>query len=79
MNIFNKVESVIKDVFVDQSLVIYPEMSAKDVTAWDSLTNIRLIVELEKAFEVRFTSHEVSNLKNVGDLVSLIDCKISGR
>jgi acyl carrier protein len=60
------------DVFDDDSIQVTPELSAKDVDGWDSLTHIRLMLSVEKAFKVKFTTSEIGSLKNVGDLVALI-------
>ena len=59
-------------MFDDDSINVTPELSAKDVDGWDSLTHIRLMLSVEKAFKVKFTTSEIGNLKNVGDLVALI-------
>ena len=50
-------------------------MTAEDIEMWDSLTHIELIVALEREFRVKFTTGEVTKLKNVGDLVYLIQAK----
>ena len=51
--------------------------TADDVPGWDSLTHIDLIVAIEKHFKIRFTTGEVTALKNVGDLMDLIASKSS--
>ena len=50
-------------------------MTAKDVEGWDSLSNIRLIMSVEKQFGVKFSASEVGKLKNVGELADLIAAK----
>ena len=45
-----------------------PELSAKDVDGWDSLTHIRLMLTIEKAFKIKFSTSEIGKLENVGDL-----------
>ena len=50
-------------------------MTAADVPTWDSLSNINMIVAVEKAFGVKFSIKEVRNLKNVGELLELIKRK----
>jgi acyl carrier protein len=50
--IYAKLSEVCADVFDDDSINITPELSAKDVDEWDSLTHIRLILTIEKAFRV---------------------------
>ena len=60
------------DVFDDDELVISEVTTAQDVEGWDSLANIRIMVSIEKAFGVRFTAAEISNLKNIGALAELV-------
>ena len=71
-----KLNETFRDVFDDQTLEITPEMTAADVEEWDSLSHISLIVAVEKAFRVRFTTGEVQALANVGDFLALIGSKV---
>ena len=66
---------VFHDVFDDDSIVVTPELTADDVDEWDSLAHIRLVVAVEKKFGMKFSAAEVGKLKNVGELVSLIEAK----
>jgi acyl carrier protein len=50
-------------------------MTAADVPTWDSLSNITMIVGVEKAFGVKLRTKDVRNLKNVGELLELIKRK----
>ena len=72
-----RLDSVFREVFDDESIHIRDEMTAKDVAEWDSLNHINLIVAIESKFGVKFTVKEVSNLANVGALVQLICRKLS--
>jgi len=60
---------------ISEVVNITPELSAKDVAGWDSLTHIRLILSIEKAFKIKFTTSEIGKLQNVGDLVTLIQAR----
>jgi acyl carrier protein len=73
--IYDKLSAVFQDVFDDETVVVTPKLTAKDVDGWDSLTHIRLMLTVEKAFGVRFSASEVGKLKNVGELASLIASK----
>lgn len=75
MNRFEKLQDVFRDVFEDPDLTITRDTSADDVEEWDSLKHVTLVVNVESAFGVRFTSLEVAGLKNVGELVDLVDAK----
>ena len=63
---------IFKDVFDDDELIIEANTTASDIDGWDSLTHIRLVITIEKAFGLRFTAAEISELENVGEMVELI-------
>jgi acyl carrier protein len=73
--IYKKPNTVFEDVFADDSIVVRPELSADDVDGWDSLTHLRLILTVEKAFHVKFSAAEIGKLKNVGGLAEFIRAK----
>jgi acyl carrier protein len=73
--IYDRMSTAFKDVFDDDSIHLVPELTAKDVDGWDSLTHIRLILTIEKVFKIRFSTSEIGNLNNVGDLVTLIKAR----
>ncbi len=75
----NKILKIINQVFIDvleEEIEISEETSAADVEGWDSLTHIILIVETEKKFNIKFNSKEISNWKNVGEMILSIESKI---
>jgi acyl carrier protein len=68
---------IFRDVFDDPDLVPQREMTADDVSEWDSLSHVRLMLTIEKAFRVKFTASQVGNLKNVGDLIDSLESKLA--
>jgi len=72
---WSRLQTVFRDIFDEDSLELRPDMTAADVEAWDSLTHINLIVDVEREFKIRFTTAEVTGLKNVEDLAALVDKK----
>jgi acyl carrier protein len=73
--IVTRLTPIFRDVFSDDALVVSDSMSAADVPTWDSLSNINMIIAVEKAFGVKFSIKDVRNLKNVGELLELIKRK----
>jgi acyl carrier protein len=73
--IYARLREIFDNVFDDDSIDITPQLSAKDVDGWDSLTHIRLILTIEKAFKVKFSTSEIGKLENVGDLVAIIKAR----
>ena len=49
--IYDRMTGIFRDVFEEDDLVLTPQMTANDVADWDSLSHIRLILSLEKAFD----------------------------
>jgi len=73
--VFVKLSEIFRDVFDDDGIEISSELTADDVEEWDSLSHIRLILSVEKAFAIKFSAAEVGKLKNVGELATLIQAK----
>ena len=72
-SIFDAVQQIFRDNFDDEELVITPETCADDIEDWDSLEQINLLTAIEKKFNIKFKLADVRNLKNVGDLLALIE------
>jgi|KBSMisStandDraft_5_1062788.scaffolds.fasta_scaffold1084082_1 acyl carrier protein len=75
--IYDGLTDVLRRVFDDEELVARPDMTADNVDGWDSLSNIRFIMSVEKKFGVKFSAAEVGKLKNVGELAALLASKKS--
>ena len=75
--IFETVSSIIKETLSDDSLMIKYETSATDIEQWDSLTHLQMIAAIEKKFKIRFALGELQDLQNVGDMIQLIQAKLS--
>lgn len=67
-----RLNRIFQEVFDDESIDIFDEMTAVDIEEWDSLMHITLIVAAEKEFNVRLNAAEVGNLENVGSFLALL-------
>jgi acyl carrier protein len=76
-DILNRVQEILRDVLQQPSLIITRESSAKTVTGWDSLAHVDILWNVEHDFSVRFALGEVQDLKNIGDMVDLLERKIA--
>ena len=72
----SRLNEVFQDVFDDDEISVNRATTASDIEGWDSLMHVTLLINIEKAFGVKFTSSEVARLKSVGDLLDLIDAKL---
>ena len=71
-NIAERLNEVFRDVFDDDSITVGPSTTAADIDDWDSLEHINLIEAVESEFHMRFKMKEVSAMKNVGEMMSII-------
>lgn len=70
---YKKLTKVFREVFDDDSIELTPETTANDIDDWDSIEHINLIAAVEDAFGMRFQMREVSGMKNVGEMVQIIE------
>ena len=70
-----RLQEVFREVFQDPGISVDPATTSADIEGWDSLMHVTLIVTVEQLFGVRFSSAEVASLKNVGELIALIQTK----
>ena len=73
--IYAKVTDIFREVFDDDTIVLRPDLTADEVAEWDSLSHVRLILAVQKAYATKFSASQTANLKNVGELVELIRSK----
>lgn len=72
----SEVQEIFRAVFDEPELVITRESSASTVEGWDSLAHINLLNSIERNYKIRFALGETEALKNVGDLLDLIENKL---
>lgn len=76
-SVLDKLQGLFQETFDDEALKISEATSADDIEAWDSLSNVRLMIAVEQAFGIRMRAAEVSSLKSTGELVNLVLAKVA--
>ena len=74
--IIDKLTTIFRTIFSDDTIVLRNELTANDVRNWDSLSHMLMIVEVEKVFSIKFKLKDLNKLKNVGNLIELIEFKL---
>jgi acyl carrier protein len=75
--ILDEVNGVFREVLDNDAITVLENTTADDVDEWDSLSHIQLVVSVEKHFRIRFTSSEINNFKNVGEMCQCIQSKLA--
>lgn len=68
---------VFRQVFADETIELRREMTADDIDDWDSLTHMNLVMAVEMQFKVKFALGELQTLKNVGEMLDLVNRKLA--
>lgn len=74
--ILAKLSEIFREELDNEDITLTEETTANDVEEWDSLSHIQLIVAVEKAFKVRFTSSEIQSWNTVGEMANSIASKL---
>lgn len=75
MNIINRIQDIFRDIFDDESLEINESTNAEDIEEWDSLIHITILQTVQDEFGLEFSIDEITEMKNVGDMIKAINQK----
>lgn len=70
--IITRLNGVFRDIFDDADLTVNENTTSADIDDWDSIEHINLIGAVEDEFSMHFKMREVSGMKNVGEMISII-------
>ncbi|MBR3000220.1 MAG: acyl carrier protein [Oscillospiraceae bacterium] len=70
------VAEILRDIFDDDTLEVTESTCSDDVEDWDSLEQINILVAIQDRFGIQFSLDDVSDLKDVGDTLDLIERKL---
>lgn len=74
--ILERLNSVFRDVFGDDTITVADSTTAADIEDWESLTHMTLISAVEEEFDISFNMKDVVKMKNVGNMVDIIQKEI---
>ena len=75
MNIFETVQSIIRDVIDDNSLVLSMDTTSDEIVGWDSLVQINIVAIIESEFHIKFDLNEITKLRSIRNIVDMIERK----
>ena len=71
-DVVDRLTSIFRTTFGDESIVLRDDMTADDVATWDSVTHIQLIFAVEDEFGIRLSMKDLEELSDVGALTAAI-------
>ena len=74
--ITEKAQAIVRQVLKNDSFEWKAELTAEDVSGWDSLSHMIIITELENEFKIKFKLKELNKLNNLDSMITLIQSKL---
>jgi len=71
-----KLKSVFVSVFGIGSKDIIDTTSPQNLSSWDSLKHMNLIVAIEEVFAIEFDEEEFANMSSFGAIKSILEAKL---
>lgn len=71
--------TVFKKNFNKKTFKNFSKLKIYDFNDWDSLKNLRLLLEIEKKFKMRFSAEELAQTTSVKLMMDLIKKKIKNK
>jgi acyl carrier protein len=68
--ILTELTDILRDLLLDDSIVLAMETQRQEVTDWDSVNYINFIVAVEIRFGVKFSVADIESFVNVGAIVT---------
>jgi acyl carrier protein len=72
----SQVRDIIADVLDQPDLQVTPATTAENVDGWDSFNHINIVVAIESHFGIKIHTAEIEELRNVGELVEVVERKL---
>lgn len=73
MDVLCNLQEIARRVFENKDIALSRKTTAADVSEWDSVSHITLVLAVESEFGMRFGVAEIGSLENVGAFVDLIE------
>lgn len=73
--VYEFLAQVFRETFERDDIAIHPGLTAADVVGWDSFKQVEIILALEEKFEIRIRPRDVADLRNLGELVQVVQQK----
>ena len=78
-DLLSQVQSIFRDILDQPDLVLTRGSSAYTVDDWDSLAHVNIVTAVELHFKIKFALSELQTLRNVGDMLDLIQSKLDAK
>lgn len=72
-----RIKNLIADILKVDVAMLDDDLEIGELQEWDSMHHMMIITGMEKEFGIKFQREELVDLENVGDIVALVEDKVS--
>jgi len=76
-DLMERVRCVLKDMFLNDSLVIKEDTELANIPEWDSMLHVTLVMALEREFNIRLNAKEASQSVAIRPILDLLETKLA--
>lgn len=78
-SILEELQLIFRDILDQPNLKLTRESNASTVEDWDSLAHINLVTAIAMKYKIKFALGELQELKDLGDMIDLIQAKLAAK
>lgn len=67
-----KLQSIFREIFDLPDLIISEDMDTNDIEDWDSLSQVLLVEEVQKEFQIEISMDDIFMIHTIGDFIAVI-------
>ena len=71
------ITDILRDILAQPQLMITEQTTADKVERWDSINHVNILMTIERTFKIRFSLGEIKQLRDVGEMINLIEKKLT--
>jgi acyl carrier protein len=76
--LFEQVRRIFADVLNVPAGILTMRSSPEEISAWDSVHHLSLMLALEQHFQLQFNPDEMDQLTSLGHIAASVDQKLNG-
>lgn len=69
----DKIKKIFLELFNVEEEKVTEELTMNDVEGWDSFGHLKLILEIESIFGIKFKTVDIPNLVSVKDIINAVE------
>ena len=67
--VFESVQKILCEVLSVETARVTPDTNMENLREWDSMNQLRIVIELEKKFSIKFKPNEMATLNSVENIM----------